>query len=167
MSLTMHSASMVPMRHGLLSLSGLLSKAQAHCEARKIDPQALLTARLFPDMFPLTRQVQIASDTAKGAAARLAGIEIPKFDDTETSFAELHARIDRTVAFIDGIPAAQFDGSDARQVVIKLTSRSLEFTGAEYLTGWALPNFYFHVTTAYALLRHAGVEIGKSDFLGK
>ena len=149
----------------LNSLSGLLTKAEAHCEARKIDPNAFLTSRLYPDMLPFTAQVQIASDNVKGAAGRLAGAEIPKFEDSEKTFAELQARIDKTIAFLDTLTEAQFDGAAERKVTLVLRERTLEFTGAEYLTTWAQPNFYFHVTTAYALLRHNGIEIGKSDFL--
>ncbi len=166
MPFTMHDASVKPMRHMLRNLSNLLSKAAAHCEARKIDPNALLQSRLYPDMFPLVRQVQIASDTAKGAAARLAGVELPKFEDTEVTFGDLQARIDKTVAFLDSLQPAQFDGAESRQVVLQLRDRSLEFTGGDYLATWANPNFYFHVTTAYALLRHGGVEVGKGDYLG-
>jgi hypothetical protein len=165
MSFSLYAAAVPPMRHMLKSLSALLSKAESHCEARKIDPAALLGARLYPDMFPLTRQVQIASDTAKGTAARLAGIEIPKFEDNETSFADLHARIDKTIAFLDSLTPAQFEGAESRRIVLELRDRTLEFSGADYLTTWASPNFMFHVTTAYALLRHNGVEIGKRDFL--
>jgi hypothetical protein len=166
MPLTMYEASVTPMRNTLKSLSTILSKGAAHCEARKIDPNALLQSRLYPDMFPLVRQVQIATDTAKGAGARLAGIEIPSFADTETTFPELQARIDKTLAFLDSLQPSQFEGAETRQVVIPLRDRTLEFKGADYLTGWANPNFFFHVTTAYALLRHGGVEIGKRDYLG-
>jgi hypothetical protein len=166
MPLTMYDASVTPMRSTLKNLSTILSKAAAHCEARKIDPNALLQSRLYPDMFALVRQVQIAADTAKGTGARLAGVEIPKFEDTETTFPELQARIDKTIAFLDSLQASQFEGADTRQVVIALRDRTLEFKGADYLTGWANPNFFFHVTTAYALLRHGGVEIGKRDYLG-
>jgi hypothetical protein len=161
----MYAATVPPMRLMLKNLSALLAKAEAHVEARKIDPTAFLGARLYPDMLTFTRQIQIASDNAKGAAARLAGVEIPKFEDNETSFAELHARIDKTVAFLDTLSEAQFEGAAERRIVLAQRERTLEFTGADYLTTWALPNFYFHVTTAYGLLRHGGVEIGKSDYL--
>ena len=166
MSLSMYAATVPPMRHMLKSLSALLSKAESHCEARKIDPAALLGARLYPDMFPFTRQIQIASDSAKGPAARLAGVEIPKFEDNETTFAELHARLDKTVAFLDTLKPEQFEGAESRKIVLPLRERTLEFSGADYLTLHASPNFLFHVTTAYALLRHNGVEVGKRDFLG-
>ena len=166
MPFTLYAAAVPPMRHMLRNLSTLLAKAAAHCEARKIDPQALLGSRLYPDMLPLTRQVLIATDTAKGAAARLAGVEVPRFEDTETTFAELQARIDKTIAVLDSVTPAQFEGAETRQIVLPMRDRTLEFTGADYFTSFAQPNFYFHVTTAYALLRHGGVEIGKRDFLG-
>jgi hypothetical protein len=166
MSLSMHQACVPPTVRTLRALSTILSKAQAHCEARSVDPQALLQSRIFPDMFPLTRQVQIACDMVKGGAARLSGVEIPSFPDTETTFAELQARIDKTIAFIESVPAAQIDGSEGRPISIPLRDRTVEFDGQTYLTTWVLPNFHFHVTTAYNLLRHGGVEIGKRDFLG-
>ena len=165
MSLSMFTATVPPLKLMLKNLSAVMSKAEAAIEAKKIDPSAFLGARLFPDMLNFTKQVQIASDNAKGAAARLAGVEIPKFEDNETSFAELQARIDKTIAFLDTLTEAQFEGAAERKIVLALRERTLEFTGAEYLTTWAQPNFYFHVTTAYALLRHNGVEIGKSDYL--
>jgi hypothetical protein len=166
MSLSMHTAAVTPMRHMLKSLKHVLAKAEAHCETRKIDPEALLSARLYPDMFPLVRQVQIASDNAKGPAARLANVEVPKFEDTEKTFADLQARLDRTLAFLETLEPAQFEGADARDIVLQLRDRRLEFKGAQYLTTFALPNFFFHVTAAYAILRHNGVEIGKQDYLG-
>ena len=165
MSLSMYAASVVPMRNMLKNLSAVIAKAEAHCEARKIDPKAFLSSRLYPDMLPFSAQVQIASDNAKGAAARLAGVEPPKFDDNETTFAELQARLDKTGDFLASLTEAQFEGAETRQVTLKLRDRTLEFTGADYLTTWAQPNFFFHVTTAYALLRHGGVEIGKRDYL--
>lgn len=126
----------------------------------------LLNARLFPDMYPLVRQVQIATDMSKGAAARLANVEIPKFEDNETTFDELQARIANTIAFIDSIQPAQLEGSETREVVINVRKVNLTFTGLDYLLKWVNPNVYFHVTTAYNILRHNGVELGKSDFLG-
>jgi uncharacterized protein len=166
MQISMHQASAPRFAHTLRSLAAILDKAQAHCEARKIDPLALTQFRLYPDMFPLTRQVQIACDTAKGAVARLAGVDIPKHEDTEQAFAELKARIARTVEFIESIPAAKVDGSEAREIVLKMRAGELKFTGLQYLLGFAYPNFYFHATTAYDILRHNGVELGKRDFLG-
>jgi len=151
----------------LKNLSLLLDKAQAHAETKKIEPAALTGFRLFPDMFPLARQVQIACDTAKGAVARLAGVEIPKHEDTEQSFAELKARIAKTVDFIDSVKPAQIDGSDGKEIVMKLRSGEVKLEGLQYLMAFAYPNFYFHATTVYNILRHNGVEIGKRDFLGK
>ena len=121
---------------------------------------------LFPDMFALTKQVQIATDQAKGCAARLTGIEIPVFEDTEATFGELQTRIEKTIAFLDSVKASQFDGSEARHIVLQLRDRTVEFNGQDYLLKWVMPNFYFHVTTAYDILRHNGVDIGKRDFLG-
>ncbi|MDR3523676.1 MAG: DUF1993 domain-containing protein [Acetobacteraceae bacterium] len=166
MTISMHAASVPVFKQALGGLSGVLTKAAAHAEARKIDPSVLLTERLAPDMFALTRQVQIASDTAKGAVARLAGVAAPKWEDTESSFAELQERIGKTIAYIESIPAESIDGSEERDVTITLRSGDIHFKGQRYLLNWALPNFFFHVTTAYNLLRHDGVEIGKRDFLG-
>ena len=151
----------------LKNLSDLLDKAQAHCEAKKIEPAVLTGDRLFPDMFPLTRQVQIACDTAKGAVARLAGVEIPKHEDTEQTFAELKARIAKTIEFIESVKPAQVDSSDAKEIVMKMRSGEVKLAGLQYLMSFAYPNFYFHATTVYGILRHNGVEIGKRDFLGK
>jgi len=167
MSITMYSASVPRFAHTLKNLSGILTKAQDHALARKIDPAVLLSARLFPDMFAFTRQVQVACDTAKGAAARLAGQEVPKHEDTEQSFAELQQRIAKVIAFIESIPADRIDGSEERKIVLTLRGEEVTFNGLQYLTGFALPNFYFHVVTAYDILRHNGVEVGKRDFLGR
>ena len=167
MNISMYQASAPRFSHGLKNLSTLLDKAQAHCEAKKIEPAALTTFRLYPDMFPLARQVQIACDTAKGAVARLAGAEIPKHEDTEQTLPELRARIDKTVAFIDGFKPAQLDGTEEKEIVMKMRAGEVKFAGLQYLMGFAYPNFYFHLTTAYNILRHNGVEIGKRDFLGK
>jgi len=151
----------------LRNLSSILDKAEAHCAAKKIEPAALTGARLFPDMFAFTRQVQIACDTAKGAVARLAGAEIPKHEDTEQTFAELKARIAKTLDFIESVPAAKIDGSEERDVVLQMRSGERRFKGMQYLLGHAYPNLYFHATTAYNILRHNGVELGKIDFLGR
>jgi len=151
----------------LRNLSTLIDKADAHCAAKKIEPAAITTARLYPDMFPFTRQVQIACDTAKGAVARLAGAEVPKHEDTEQSFAELKARIAKTLDFIESIGAGKIDGSEEKEIVLQMRSGERRLKGMQYLLGSAYPNFYFHVTTAYNILRHNGVEIGKTDFLGK
>jgi hypothetical protein len=163
----MYQASSPCFARMLRNLSVLIDKAEAHCTAKKIEPSALTTARLFPDMFPFTRQVQISCDTAKGAVARLAGVDIPKHEDTEQTFAELKARIAKTLDFIESIPAAKIDGSEDREIVLPMRSGERRFKGMQYLLGFAYPNFYFHVTTAYNLLRHNGVEVGKSDFIGK
>jgi hypothetical protein len=165
MSLSMFDASIPVLLQGLKGLKAVLAKAEAHAEAKKIDPGALLQARLYPDMFPLMRQVQIATDFAKGAAGRLAGAELPVFDDVETSFADLKARVDKAVAFIEGLEPAAFEGSEAREVSLKRRGETVTFPGKEYLLHQALPNFWFHVTTAYAILRHNGLEVGKSDFM--
>ena len=162
----MHQASAPRFSNLLKNLSTILDKAKAHAEAKKLDEQVLTSARLFPDMFPLARQVQIACDSAKGAVARLAGVEIPKHEDTEKTFDEFKARIAKTIAFIDGVKAAQVDGSEEKDIVMKLQGRDVTFKGMQYLLGFAYPNFYFHVTTAYNILRHNGVELGKRDFIG-
>jgi hypothetical protein len=166
MPVSMSQASAQRFAQMLKNLSAILAKAQAHCEARKIDPLALTAARLYPDMFPFSRQVQIACDSAKGAVARLAGLEVPKHEDTEKTFEELQARIAKTQDFIAGVKPAQIDGSEEREIVLKLPNRELRFKGAQFLLGFAWPNFYFHCTTAYDILRHNGVELGKADFLG-
>ncbi len=150
----------------LTALSAILTKAAAHAETRKIDPSVFVTARIAPDMFPLARQVQIATDHAKGAAARMAGIDVPSFADTETTFAELQARIAKTLDFINGLKPAQFDGGFDRDVTLTIGGQKMTWKGGVYLHQFALPNFYFHVTAAYAILRHNGVEVGKRDFLG-
>ena len=162
----MYQASAPRFANTLKNLSAILDKAKAHAEARKIDEQVLTSSRLFPDMFALARQVQIACDSAKGAVARLAGIEIPKHEDTEKTFDELKARIAKTIAFIDGVKAAQVDGSEDQEIVLKLRGKDVPFKGLQYLLGFAWPNFYFHATTAYNILRHNGVEVGKQDFIG-
>jgi hypothetical protein len=151
----------------LRNLSAILDKAEAHCTAKKIDPSALTTYRFYPDMFPFTRQVQIACDSAKGAVARLAGVDIPKHEDTEQTFGELKARIAKTIDFIESVSAGKIDGSEEKEVVLQMRSGERRFKGMQYLLGHAYPNFYFHVTTAYNILRHNGVEIGKADFIGK
>ena len=166
MALSMYNSSVPVLRHILCSLSTIPKKAAEHAEAKKIDPSVLTSARLFPDMFALTRQVQIATDQAKGCVARLAGLAIPKFDDTETGFDELQARIAKTIAFLDSVKAQQINGSETRDIVLQLRERTVEFKGQDYLLKWVMPNFYFHVTTAYNILRHNGVDIGKRDFLG-
>jgi hypothetical protein len=166
MTISMYQASAPRFANTLKNLSAILDKAQAHADAKKIDPRVLTAARLYPDMFPLSRQVQSACDTAKGAVARLAGVEVPVHEDTEQTFEELKARIARTITFIETIQPAQVDGSEAREVVLKFRSGEVRLKGMQYLLGQALPNFYFHVTTAYDILRHNGVEVGKRDYIG-
>jgi hypothetical protein len=166
MSLNLYDLTIPALARGLTNLSALLDKAAAHAEARKFDSQVLLQARLFPDMHPLLKQVQIACDTAKGAAARLAGLEPPSHADTETNLAELKVRIAKTLEFVNSIQPAQLQGAESRAIEMKTPRTTLHFTGLPYLSGFVLPNFYFHAGMVYALLRHNGVEIGKMDFLG-
>jgi hypothetical protein len=166
MSFSMYQAAVPPVLQILGSISTILDKAAAHCAARKIDPAALLTFRLSPDMFPLSRQVQIMTDQAKGMAARLAGVEVPSYADTETTFADLKARIAKVTAYVKGFTPAQMDGSEDKPIVIKAGGTELKFTGRQYLTSFVFPNFFFHATTTYNILRHCGVELGKRDFLG-
>lgn len=166
MPISMHSASAPVFVRMLNNLLRCLDKAEAHAAAKKFDASVLLAARLAPDMLPFTKQVQIATDTAKFCIARLAGVEAPRFEDDEASVAELRARIRTTIAFLDSVPAEKVDGSEAREVVIPRRDGSITMTGEAYLTRYALPNFFFHVTTAYALLRHNGVDLGKPDYLG-
>jgi hypothetical protein len=156
-----------PLKRALTNLTAILQKGEAFAESRKIEPSVLLNARLAVDMYPLIKQVQIATDMSKGAAARLAGIEIPKFDDNETTFAELYARIEKTIAFMDNIQPEQFTGAETREVTLLIREVELKFTGQEYWLNWAQPNVYFHVTTAYNILRHNDVPLGKRDFLGQ
>ncbi|MDN3575587.1 DUF1993 domain-containing protein [Chitinimonas viridis] len=166
MSLSMYQASIPVFIRMLGNLSAILDKGAKHAEAKQFDPSVLVNSRLAPDMFPLARQIQIATDGAKGCAARLAGIDIPVFEDTETTIDELQARIAKTVAFLQSVSAAQIDGTEEKLVTLKLRGREAQFAGQAYLLNFVLPNFYFHVTTTYAILRHNGVEIGKPDYLG-
>jgi hypothetical protein len=166
MSQLMHAMSVPVFAKTLGQLSAILDKAAAHAEARKIDPAVLLAARLFPDMFALTKQVQVACDFAKGSVARLAGEEPPKWDDHESTIAQLQERIARTIAFIEGFDAARFAGAESREVVLKIRDQMITYRGLPYLAHVALPNFFFHATTAYDILRHNGVELGKRDFIG-
>ncbi|HEY5799984.1 MAG TPA: DUF1993 domain-containing protein [Burkholderiaceae bacterium] len=164
--MSMYAASVPVFKQILNSLSAILDKADAHIAEKKLDPNALLQARLFPDMFPLARQVQIAADFAKGAAARLGGVDVPKYDDNETTIAELKARIAKTLAFIESVPQSQIDGSEEREITTGSGDKTRHFKGSQYLLHYALPHFYFHATTTYALLRHNGVDVGKKDFIG-
>ena len=165
MSISMYQASVPRFVNILGNLSKILDKAQAHVEAKKLNDATLPTYRLFPDMLPMTSQVQIACDTAKGAVARLAGVEVPKHEDTEETFAELKSRIAKTVDFIQSIKPAQVDGSEEKNIHLKLGPREVDYKGMQYLLGHAIPNFYFHVVTAYDILRHNGVELAKRDYL--
>jgi uncharacterized protein len=167
MPISMYQASVPRFANMLRNLSALIDKAQGHCAAKNIEPAALTTFRLYPDMFPFTRQVQIACDTAKGAVARLAGAEIPKHEDTEQTFAELKARIAKTLDFIESVRAERIDGTEEKEIVLAMRSGERRFKGMQYLLGFAYPNFYFHLTTAYNILRHNGVEVGKLDFIGQ
>lgn len=165
-AISMYRASVPVFKTMLTNLSGLLDKGAAFATAKKIDPTVLLNSRLAADMYPLTRQVQIASDNAKGCVARLAGIDPPKFEDNEKTIEELKERIAKTIAFLDSIKPEQINGSEERQITIKFPNMTLEFTGLDYLVGFATGNVYFHITTAYAILRHNGVELSKRDFIG-
>ncbi len=167
MPLTMYAASASRFVHMLNNLSALLDKAQAHVDAKKLDPATLTTFRLFPDMFPLSRQIQVTCDVAKGAVARLAGVEVPKHEDTEQTIAELKARIAKTIAFINTIKPEQVDGAADKDITLKLGKQDYTFKGMQYLLNYAHPNFYFHATTAYNILRHNGVELNKKDFNGE
>ena len=162
----LHAVSIPVFVRMLRNLSSLLDKAAADASARGFDPTVLLGSRLYPDMFPLVKQVQLACDFAKGASARLAGVPVPPFPDDETTIDELKARIVKVVAFAESVSPAEVDRGFDRDVVVKMRDRSVELKGVDYLNGMAMPNFYFHVTTAYAILRHNGVAIGKRDFVG-
>ena len=166
MTISMYQASVPRFVNVLGNLSNILDKAQAHVDAKKLDPAALTSYRLFPDMLPMTKQVQIACDTAKGVVARLAGMDIPVYEDNEKTLADMKARIAKTVAFIQTVTPAQIDGSEEKEIVIKRGDKETRYKGMQFLLGHALPNFYFHVTTAYNILRHNGIEIGKRDYLG-
>jgi hypothetical protein len=166
MAISLYAASVPVFTQGIKALRGVLAKGEAHAAALKIQPEVLLQSRLYPNMFPLTRQVQIAADFAKGVPGRLAGVELPAYPDTETTFAELYARIDKTLAFIGGLTPAQIDGQEGRTIELKVGGQTMTFQGQPYLLGFGLPNFYFHATTAYAILRHSGVDVGKRDFIG-
>jgi hypothetical protein len=162
----MYRASAPVLVRALRNLAAVLRKGEAYAAERNIEPSVLLGYRLTPDMFPLTRQVQIATDMSKGCVARLAGVDVPAYADDETTFAQLCDRIDRTIAFIEGVPASQVDGSEDRTVTLKMRTGERNFQGLPYLLEFVLPNVYFHVTTAYAILRHCGVALGKQDFIG-
>lgn len=167
MSISMYQASVPVFIRMLRNLRAILEKGAAHAEARKFDATVLPNARLAPDMLALPRQIYIATDTAKGCAARLAGIDPPKYEDVESTVPELTARIDKTVVFLKSVTPAQIDGSEERDITLKFPNNTFQFKGLQYLTHFALPNFFFHVTTAYNILRHNGVDLGKPDFIGR
>jgi len=167
MSLSMYQASVPVFVRGMTNLAAILDKGAAHAEMKKIDPSVFMAARLAPDMLALPRQVQIVSDTARRCVARLAGTEPPSMEDKEASFADLKARLVKSIEYVKGFGAAQIDGSEDRSIAMKVGGKDIVFTGRDYLLGFAMPNFFFHVTTAYNILRHNGVEIGKMDYLGR
>ena len=166
MSISMYNVSIPVFTLTLTNLSAILDKAASYAETKKVDPKAMPQARLIADMLPLSAQIQIACDTAKGAAARLAGVDVPKHEDTEATLPELKARVAKTLDFIKTIKPEQVQGSETREIVLQFPQTTLKFTGINYLTNFVLPNFFFHVTMAYALLRKNGVDLGKRDFLG-
>jgi uncharacterized protein len=166
MSVSMYKASVPQLDRALRNLSAILDKAQKHAADRKIDPQVLLSMRLYPDMFPFIRQVQTSTDFAKAIISRLMGREPPKWDDTEKNFDDLKQRIDKAVKLLGSVSPADLEGSETRQITVTPGGRTMQFTGDDYLFYFAMPNFYFHLTTAYDILRHAGVELGKADFIG-
>jgi uncharacterized protein len=166
MSLSMYQASIPVFIRQLNNLSAILKKGEEHALAKKIEPEVFINARLAPDMFPLSRQVQIASDGVKGCAARLAGVEVPSYPDTEKTFAELQARIAKTIEFVKAFSAKQIDGTEEKKITLKMRDREVSFLGQAYLLNFVLPNLYFHITTTYAILRHNGVDVGKKDFIG-
>lgn len=164
--LAIYDVAVPALKRALTNLSHILKKGEEYAEAKKIEPSVLINSRLFADMFPLSRQIQIATDMSKGAVARLANVEMPKYEDDETTFADLQARIAKTLAFIDSIKPEQFTNSERRNIVVNVRKVDLTFTGQDYLLKWVMPNVYFHVTTTYNILRHNNVELGKPDFLG-
>ncbi len=166
MTLSMYKAGIPPMIRSLNNLVDILEKGAAHAEAKKIEPQVLIGSRLYPDMFPLSRQVQIASDISRRGAAKLAGVEAPVMEDNETSFPELIDRLKQTVAYLETLSPEQIDGAEDKTIELEMRGNTLTFEGQPFLLYFVLPNVYFHVTTAYDILRHCGVEIGKGDYLG-
>jgi len=166
MSVSLYDLSIPVFTLSLSNLSAILDKAASYSEAKKIDPKVMPQSRLIADMLPLSAQIQIACDTAKGAAARLAGVEAPKYEDNETTLAELKARVGKTLDFIKGIKPEQLQGAESREIVLQFPNATLKFNGKNYLANFVIPNLFFHVTMAYALLRKNGVDLGKRDFLG-
>lgn len=167
MTITMYQASIPSLIRSLNNLAAILEKGLAHAEAKKIDPAVLVNSRLYPDMFPLGRQVQIASDIARKGAARLAGLEAPNLEDNETTFLELIARLGQTTAYLETLTPEQIDGSEEKSITLPVGKDTMTFEGLPFLLSFVLPNVYFHVTTAYDILRHCGVDLGKLDYLGR
>jgi len=167
MTISMYQASIPPIMRSLSNLITILEKGAAHAESKKIDPTVLINSRLYPDMFPLSKQIQIATDVTGKGAARLAGLEVPTIEDNETTFPELIERIQKTIAYLATLTPEQIDGSEHKSIVLPMGKESMTFEGLPYLIYFVLPNLYFHATTAYDILRHSGVELGKMDFLGK
>jgi uncharacterized protein len=163
----LYDVSIAPLVRNLQNLKHILQKGELYAEQKKVEPEVILNSRLSIDMYPLTRQVQLVSDMSKGAGARLAGLEIPQYADDETSFEMLYARIDKTIDFLSQIQPAQLEGAESKEVVLTIRKVDLTFTGLDYLQKWAMPNIYFHITTAYNILRHIGVPLGKTDYLGQ
>jgi len=167
MSLSIHDASVPVLARALTNVAGIVEKGRLHAESEKVDPAVLLGMRLYPNMFALTRQVQVVSDTAKGCMARLAAVEAPKYEDTESSFAELKQRVEKTLNYVKGFEPRQLEAAESRAIVLKFPNSTLNFkNGWDYLLTFVLPNVYFHSSMAYAILRHGGVKLGKSDYLG-
>jgi hypothetical protein len=166
MSISIYDQVIAPLSRMLKSLDAVVSKSVAYAAEHSIEEATLIQARLFPNMLPFVFQIRIATDTAKGAAARLSGTTVPKWADDEETFADVHARIRKAIDFLATFKPAQFEGAEKRNIELKLGQREVKFTGTEYITGFVIPNFYFHVTTAYAILRHNGVDVGKKDYLG-
>jgi len=166
MAISMYQASIPQLTKMLTNLSNILKKGEGFASTKNLDSKALVEGQLAPDMFPLTKQVQIACDQVKNGMARIAGVEPPKFGDDETTFTQLQERIAKTIAFANSLKPAQIDGTEAKEIKFSIKEWNFEFVGEQYLLTWIIPNFYFHVTTAYDILRHKGVEIGKSDYLG-
>ena len=167
MSISVYDQSIARMIHMLKNLDNIVSKAETYAEERNIEPSALLRARLFPTMYDFIFQVQVATDLSKGCAARLSGTEIPKWEDDEDTFADVHERIKKALDFLGNIKPEQLEGSESKALVVQLGSHTVNFTGQSYLLGFVLPNFYFHLTTAYNLMRHNGLDLGKRDFVGE
>jgi hypothetical protein len=166
MSISVYDQVIAPLSRMLSNLDAVISKAEEYAAKYNIEPETLIQARLFPNMLPLVFQIRIATDTAKGAAARLSGSSVPKWADDEETFADVHGRIRKAIDFLETFKPEQFEGSEKRKIELKLGPREVKFTGTDYITGFVIPNFYFHVTTAYAILRHNGVDVGKKDYLG-